>query len=766
MRQLRFVQFALGCWCGAALAHAQDAAAVGSAFTAEHCVGCHDRDTQKGGLDLTAPPATEAARLWRLHRLRLRVAAAEMPPPGEVPPSAAARGQFVAAVAAELAAAVPRLPSDPGRVTVRRLSRSQWANCVRDLCGVVADTAQFPADDLGYGFDTVGDALSFSTLHLEKYLAAAGAVAAEVFPDEHPTRPAARRCEAEAMAVVAGPGAHQDGEVAVLYTNATLEQAVDLPREGRYRLRVCAASTPAGDQPAKLALRVDGAAPHEFEVPERAPQVFEQVVALPRGRHRIALAFTNDHYDPKHPDPSRRDRNLSVDWLEVVGPLDPRVLPEAQRWLHEAVGQRGDEAARLRGFVPEALGRLWRRPVSREEVVRLQQLGGAVLRAGGSLALALQRVLQAALASPHFLFRLEPGATGAVPGSKPGAVVPLPPVQLASRLSFFLWASAPDEELLELGLRGRLGDPAVLAAQVARMLLDPRAEALATDFAAQWFELKLLWERTPDPARFPGFDDALRASLRRETELLFLCVLRDGLDVRTLLTADFTHVDARLAQHYGWPEPAAGGWQRVPLPAEQRERGGVLGHGSILAITSNPTRTSPVKRGRWILDNLLGQPPPPPPPGNDTLVGERTIDSSRSLREQLAQHREAKACAVCHQRMDALGFALERYDVLGRHRATDAAGPIDCSGELPDGRPLVGLAGVVAVLRDDPQFVHLVARKLFTYALGREPRPVDQLRLLLAVDGLLGRGPVTLADLILVVVQSEAFRCRTVAGRG
>jgi mono/diheme cytochrome c family protein len=754
-------------WLCVAVATQQPAvAAPGGSFVAEHCLACHGGDVVKGGLDLTTPPASEVDRLWRWQRMRLRVAAAEMPPPGEEPPTAAARGRFVAAVAAELLAAVPRLPKDPGRVTVRRLSRTQWANCVRDLCGVVADTARFPADDLGYGFDTVGDALSFSTLHLEQYLAAAGAVAAEVFPDEDATRPAARRFEAEAMPLVAGPGVHQDGEVALLYTNATLEQVVELPRDGRYRLRVCAASTPAGDQPARLALRIDDAGPIGFDVPERTPQVFEHIATLPRGRHRLALAFTNDHYDPKHPDPTRRDRNLSLDWLEVVGPLDARVPPEAQRWLHEAVGQRGDDTARLRAFVPEALGRLWRRPASREEVARLQQVGSAVLRAGGSLALALQRVLQAALASPHFLFRLEPGATGALPGSKPGAVVPLPPVQLASRLSFFLWASAPDEALLELGRRGRLGAPEVLSAQIDRMLADPRAEALATDFATQWFELKLLWERTPDPARFPGFDDALRASLRRETELLFLSVLRDGRDVRTLLSADFTHVDARLARHYGWPAPADGGWQRVSLPPDQRERGGVLGHGSVLAITSNPTRTSPVKRGRWILDNLLGQAPPPPPPGNDTLAGERTIDSSRSLREQLAQHREAKACAVCHQRMDALGFALERYDAVGRRRDMDAAGPIDCTGELPDGRRLDGLAGVVAVLRDDPQFVQLVARKLFTYALGREPRPVDQLRLVLAVEDLLARGPVTLADLIRVVVRSDAFLHRVVAPRG
>lgn len=758
------VALLLALWLPAA-ARAQEPAGSppGAAFLSAHCVACHGGDAVKGGLDLLQPPASEVDRLWRLQRLRLRVAAAEMPPPDQPAPAAAERAAFTAAVAAELAAAVPRLPPDPGRVTVRRLSRTQWANCVRDLCGVAADTSQFPADDLGYGFDTVGEALSFSTLHLEKYLAAAAAVATQVFPDEDPARPTARRFEAEAMKLVAGPGANQDGEVAVLYTNAALEQAVELPRSGSYRVRVLAHSTPAGDAAARLVVRLDGRELQAFDVPSRTPAVFEATAQLTGGNHRFAVAFTNDFYDPKHPDPERRDRNLFVDWLEVVGPLEPRQVPPAQQWLHEAAAGRGDERARLRAFVPKMLARLWRRPVAREETARLQQLGEGALRGGASLALAQQAVLQAALASPHFLFRLEPGAIGA---GVPARSEALPPWQLASRLSFFLWASAPDAQLLELARTGRLADPAVLAQQVARLLADPRADALATDFAAQWFELKALADRTPDPARFPGFDDALRASLRRETELLFLAVLREGRDVRTLLDADFTHVDAVLARHYGLPAPAEPGFVRVALPEALRERGGVLGHGSVLALTSNPTRTSPVKRGRWILDNLLGQPPPPPPPGNDSLVGERTIDSSRSLREQLAQHREAKACAVCHVRMDALGFALERYDVVGRYRRADGGGEIDCTGELPDGRVVAGLAGLKQVLCDDPQFVHLVARKLFTYALGREGRPIDRLRLGLAVDQLLARGKVTLAQLVLAVVQSEAFLQRAVAARG
>jgi hypothetical protein len=375
-------------------------------------------------------------------------------------------------------------------------------------------------------------------------------------------------------------------------------------------------------------------------------------------------------------------------------------------------------------------------------------------------------LLQAALASPNFLFRVEAGAVAGeeVVGEEVASgIAPVPPHELASRLSYFLWSSTPDARLLELAASGQLADPAVRAGEVQRLLADPRADSLATDFAAQWFELRNLWVRTPDPERFPGFDDGLRSSLRRETELLFLAVFREQRDVRDLLDCDFTHLDARLAQFYGIPLPGPGeGFQRVQLAEDQRERGGILGHGSVLVVTSSPTRTSPVKRGRWILDNLLGQPPPPPQPGSDSFANEKAIDSTKTLREQLAQHRERTECAVCHVRMDALGFALERFDAIGRYRTEDAGGPIDCRGELPGGRRIDGLADLKAVLKGDPAFVRLAAKKLFVYALGRDPRPVDRLKLDYAVNALIARGKVTIADLVVTIVQSEAFLLRSV----
>ncbi|MBL8738838.1 MAG: DUF1592 domain-containing protein, partial [Planctomycetes bacterium] len=677
------------------------------AFLERWCVDCHGGDSVKGKLDLTKPAADPVGAVWRLARLRDRVSSGEMPPPdAERPPRDEALG-FVARTTAQIREDGKLLPVDPGRVTVRRLSRGQWENCVRDLFGVVVPTQGFPADDLGYGFDSIGDALTFSTLHLEHYLAAATAVAESVLDGEDPLHPTVRRFAGEALPIVVNPKGVQQNDHLLMFARSEAEQVVVLPRSGEYRLRVRAGADQAGDEPAHLRLSLDGRELTTFAVERREMDEFELRVPIEGGSRRLALAFVNDYYDGKHPDPARRDRNLHVEWLEVQGPLDVRAVPEAQ-WLQRAWNSRGDVPTRLRALTKAVLPRAWRRPVGEDEVARVAKAAQQEHEDSGSPLRAARFVVQAALVSHHFLFRVEAGGAS----STEAKAAPLHSVALASRLSFFLWASTPDEALAKLGRDGKLGDAKVLTKQVERLLDDPRADALATDFAAQWFELRSLVDRTPDPTRFPGFDDELRRSLRRETELLFRAVLRERLDVRRLLDADFTHVDARLAAHYGLPAVAGAEFVRVVLPESHRQRGGVLGHGSVLAVTSNPTRTSPVKRGKWILENLLGQAPPPPPPGNDSLPDEGQVDSTKSLREQLAQHRDRAACAGCHVRMDALGFALERYDVVGRHRERDAGGEIDCTGELPDGTRLAGLADLKRVLAADPAFVRTMAHKL------------------------------------------------------
>lgn len=400
------------------------------------------------------------------------------------------------------------------------------------------------------------------------------------------------------------------------------------------------------------------------------------------------------------------------------------------------------------------LPRLWRREVTAAEVRRLARAGVDRMKSGESLVEAQRFVLAAALTSPRFLFRLEERA-------RSRTAEPLAGAELAARLSYFLWASAPDGELRSLAERGALADPDALAREVDRMLEHERADSLATEFAVQWFELRALRDRTPDPDRFAGYDASLRRAFRRESELLFLSILREQRDVRELLDCDFTHVNQRLAKFYGLPHDAAPDeFVRTELRGTSRLRGGLLGHGSMHVITSNPTRTSPVKRGKWLLENLLGQSPPPPPPGNDSFADEDAIDDSASLRQQMAQHRERSKCAVCHVRMDALGLAMERFDGIGQYRERDSAGLIDASSELPDGRKLEGLASLKAALVSDPAFVRTMTHKLFVYAIGRQMRPVDRLRIDLEVRRLRGRERITVRDLVMIVVRDPAFTHR------
>ncbi len=724
-------------------------AAADDPFVATYCVDCHGGDATKGDLDLTRAPTAPVDAAWQLSRMRQRLVSCEMPPRDADQPAAAERDRFAAALGERLRRDVPALPVEPGRVTVRRLSRTQWENVMRDLFGVRVATTSFPADDLGYGFDSIGDAMTFSTLHLENHLAAARVVAERVFPAPDP---GPRRFAAETMQLVDGVDFGRDGGRANLYTRATIEQRTTLPRDGTYELVVVAGADQAGDEPAKMQLLLDGRELTTWAVAEKRPGPFALRASLPGGAHRFAIAFLNDFWDPDNADPARRDRNLQVEDLEIRGPLDVETPAPARAWLDAALAKPGNDEAKLRSVVRALLPRLWRRPVEGAESAHLLQLGREELAAGRSPVEALRLVLQAALVSPHCLFRIE---SGGLDGDAPGG---LPGPALATRLAFFVWASTPDDRLRELGASGRLADPQVLRGELKRLLTDPRAEALATDFAAQWLELRSLADRTPDPERFPGFDDELRTSLRRETELVFAAIVREGRDVRDLLDCGFTFADARLAAFYGLPWSAgAEGFVRIDLPPALRERGGVLGHSSFLAVTSNPRRTSPVKRGKWILQNLLDQAPPQPPPGNDSLKNEAAVDSAKSFREQLAQHRDRKECAGCHVRMDALGFALERYDAIGRHRDADAAGPIDCSGELPSGQRLEGLADLKRVLRQDPAFVGAVARKLFVYAVGRDLRPSDRLRLDLRVDQLLANERVTIADLVTLVATDPAF---------
>lgn len=718
-------------------------------FLARWCTECHSGADPEAGVDLSAGLGTalDPEALDLLRDVADVLERGDMPPADEPQPDAAARTRVVDWADGLLASAAGHLPPDPGRVTMRRLSRFEYANTIRDLLGIEIDPARFPADDLAYGFDNVGEAMTLSTIQLEKLGEAAHEIALAALPD--PDAPRTHTLDAALLQSSRGDGLR--GDALVMLTNGHASGRFRLPRAGRYQLRVIAFATQAGDEPTRMHVRAGGQVVLRTDVlgDAAAPETFSVEIDVADRRPEIQVAFVNDFYRPDHPDRSRRDRNLFVQRVEMEGPLDEREPTTAQAWLLPLDSGRGRPATRAHRLVAALMERAWRRPVTRGEVTRTTRLVAAAVDAGETFEGGLRWALDAVLLSPHFLFRVEPTGGEDLPGAA-----------LATRLSYFLWSSLPDEELTTRARKGELPSEAALVAEARRMLRDERAGRLAREFAGQWLELRRIPELTPDPERFPEWDAELAVSARRETERLFETVLREGLPARRLIDADFTFVDRRLARHYGFAEPA--GDEPVRVPLEGRRAPGILGHASFAALTSNPTRTSPVKRGRWILDNLLDDPPPPPPPGSDAFAAEATIDSSRSLREQMALHRSQPGCAVCHARMDPIGLAFESFDPIGRHRTSDAGGRIDTRATLPSGRVLDGPGDVARMIAGDGSFRRALLRKLFVFGVGRGIRPADAL----ALDALARALPadVTLEDAILAIVRMDAFRRRSPAG--
>ncbi len=718
----------------------------------DHCAGCHGKEKPEAGLDLGVVgtrPLADALLTWM--SARDKVQARVMPPPGYSELDDAEVARLVTWVNATVDARRAEVTLEATSAGPRRLSRSQYERSIRDLFGVsVAMAAEFPQDDLAFGFDTMGNALSFTTLHVEKYLAAAEAVAAAVIDDVDPQAPPVRRVEAEDLASEQRVGTVQ-GEFANLYTASELLARWPALPNGSYTLRVRAYGDQAGDEAPLLAIDVDGvrllAVP--IEAVRRAPSQHECEVELAGGDHAVGLAFVNNHYDPEHPDPTRRDRNLHLDWLELIGPRQTRPVPAGSRWwFGRDLGAGAAAAARLRAMLSPLLERAWRAAVTEDGLRPILGVAEASLARGESWPRALRLAVTAILLSPRFVLRGEVSLAADVLPAATRAF------ELAARLSFFLWGSVPDAALLARARDGSLLQPDVIVAEVQRMLADARASALATDFAGQWLELRQLATASFDGARFPSVSSALLHDMRRETELLFEAFLRERRPVRDLLIADFTFLNQRLAAHYGIEGAFDGELSRVPIAAPERH--GLLAHASILALTSNPTRTSPVKRGKWILDNLLDAPPPAPPPGSDNFAEGAIVDHAASLRAQMAMHRSAESCALCHVRMDGLGLALERFDAVGRPRDGDAGGPIDDTGWLPGGRKVQGLGGLRAVLLRDLAFVRCVAHKLFLYGVGRPPHPAE--RVWLDAE-LRARSPggVTLPDLIALITRMPAF---------
>jgi hypothetical protein len=641
-----------------------------------------------------------------------------------------------------------------GRVTLRRLNRAEYNNTIRDLVGVDFEpAADFPADDVGYGFDNIGDVLSLSPLLLEKYLAAAETILERAVVIADAPKPAKNRLGS--LRVFRRVGEVRRGVGAVLHSEGEVLASSYLD-EGDYVIRVEAYGQQVGSEPVRAALRVNRDDVKEFEVkaPESAPATLEAKVRLKAGTARIAVAFLNPSRDPKAADPAQQPRQLVVRSIVVDGPYNapPPPVPESHRRLMaHPPGLPPREAARA--ILARFATRAFRRKVAPEEVARLVSLYDRAEKEGERFEKRVRLALCGVLVSPHFLFRVERDP----PGAKPQTAYPVGEYELASRLSYFLWSSLPDEELFALAGQGRLRRD--LEGQVRRMVKDPKSAAFVQNFAGQWLTLRKLETVAPDPKVFPGFDEGLRSAMARETEMFFEAVLREDRSILDFLDADFSFVNERLARHYGIAGVQGKDFRRVKLPAN---RGGILTHASILTLTSNPTRTSPVKRGKWVLDQLLNTPPPPPPPDVPELTEEKQLTGS--LRKVMEQHRENALCASCHQRMDPIGFAFENYDAVGAWRDKDGKFPIDPSGVLPGGQSFKGPAELKVILKGKKDlFGRCLAEKMLTYALGRGLEYYDKC----AVDKILralDKNGYRFSTLLLEVVRSEPFQMRTATG--
>ncbi|MDJ0521579.1 MAG: DUF1592 domain-containing protein [Planctomycetota bacterium] len=730
----------------------------------QHCVGCHGGAEPMGSLDLdpfvaAGDPPDEAAlrtQAGLAEKLAGHVAGGLMPPPGEVRPDPEAARAFSAWWTKHLEQAWAAAPPDPGRVTMRRLNRYEYRRTVRDLVGVDFPAEEiFPTDDVGYGFDHIGDVLSMPPILFEKYLDAAARIAEEAIWDYDPRTP--RRLEAERLRI--SRGGRAVGERVLMTSDGSVLAPLEIGRGGRYAVRVRAWADLMNETPAWLELGLRGRklAKHHVFARAREPAVFESILKLTRGPHELAVAFTNDDWDPRNPDPRKRDRNLHIDWIEIQGPLaDGRTpLPPAQQRLVPCDPEVGEERSCAQEILRGLLRRAWRRPPTDVELERHVGLVMQAMADGESFRGALRLALQAVLVSPHFLFRVELDERSG-PGTRSA---PLDEHALASRLAYFLWSSLPDDELAAHADAGTLRT--ALHDQVTRMLAHPRAAALVENFGAQWLELRRLDTVAPDPGRFDTFDEKLRKSMRRETELVLAALIREDRSILDLIDWPYTYVDPLLARHYGLEGVTGKGFRRVKLTDERR--GGLLGHASILTLTSYPTRTSPVQRGKWLMEEILGTPPAPPPPGVGTLETQDPALLKLSLRERLQQHREDPSCAVCHDRMDNLGYGLEAYDPVGRWRRVDGDVEIDASGVLPDGRAFDGPAELRAILRDDPGFPRCFAEKLLTYALGRGLEPYDRPAVLKIVDEARQKG-LRFSSFVHAIVASEPFTMRRTSG--
>lgn len=714
----------------------------------KYCVACHAGPQGAGGIVLDREKTLAAALKNRAtwdHAVSA-IGQKRMPPADMPQPTSAEREKMVAVLESAFSQADCQI-QDPGRVTMRRLNRAEYNNTIRDLLGVYVRPADdFPNDDVGYGFDNIGDVLSISPLLMEKYLTAAEKVAEQaVVP---PGAPQAVRVSARELKGTSD-GAGNGGGYQLGRTGDATFATFDVPSAGAYAVRIEAYGDQAPPEPVKMGVLVDGVQVQSVDIFSEAGKPLLttlQVKIDAAGQHKIGARFLNNN-DPRT---RKKDRNLYINFVELQ-------LPDgASRGLKYNLPENGSEAAwdaAARATLGKLATRAYRRPVTPAELNKLVSLAKLARETGapGEYAEGLQLAVRAVLSSPSFLFRPEPDARP----DDPTAKRPLNDYELATRLSYFLWSSMPDDTLLALAAQGKLKDPQVLVQQAKRMLKDPKSSALADNFAGQWLQLRKLAIVQPDDKTFT---EALRQAMAAEPARFFTGVVQEDRSVLEFLDADYTYVNEALAKHYGIPGVTGEKLQKVALPKSRG--GGLLGMAGVLTLTSNPNRTSPVKRGKWVLDNILGTPPPPPPPNVPELDKPGGPLVAETLRKRLELHRTNPACANCHAQMDPIGLALENYDLLGRWRDTDAGKPIETAGTLPDGSKFDGPQGLKAVLlKKKATFARALTERTLTYALGRGVERTDRCNLD-AMAASVAKNDYKFSALVEAVVVSPPFRER------
>ena len=737
----------------------------------QYCVSCHSAKLKTGGLVLEG--SNLGADIWE--KVLRKARSGEMPPRGLPRPPATESAAFAKSLEESLDSAGAANPN-PGRPAIHRLNRAEYSNAMRDLLAIDTQPgAALPTDNTSFGFDNIADVLSMSPALLERYVSVARSVSRLAVGDLK-VKPVKDHYEPLRDPALKRPRNERAGDDLPFDSRGGIEFRRYFPLDAEYLIQI--------------KMRPDPQIVADEGIDK--PLEFELRLPLKAGLHILGVTFPRDSSkeESELPPGMRRpgppaamkgaSRNDDMDlWLDMARlkrfavahrSADPEVADVTVAGPY-AISGRGDTPSRQKIFVCHPTSqkdeescareilfnlarRAFRRPVTSADVTPLLAFYRSA-REAGDFDDGIEKALEALLVSPDFLFRVETDPAG----SKPGTAFKINDFELASRLSFFLWSSIPDEELMKAAEQGKLKDPAMLDQQTRRMLDDPRSDALVRNFAGQWLYLRNLAAWKPDAGIFPQFDESLRSSMRQQTELFFASILHENRSILELLDADYTYLNQRLAEHYGIPNIYGPQFRRVTL--DDPNRRGLLGQASIMTVTSYPNRTSVVQRGKWVLENLLGTPPPPPPADVPELKAEGNDGKRLTLRQAMEQHRANAVCASCHARMDPIGFALENYDAIGRWRSEDAGSAIDVSGKLPDGAQFVGPGQLSKLLatgyRED--FVSTTTEKLLTYALGRGLEYYDQ-PALRSITREAAHQNYTLTSLVVAIVNSVPFQMR------